>query len=72
MKLIIIIISSISILFLITAIGYGFGAHSGMLTASAHMTVALIAAGISIFTHGVAIAFFPGKGSIKEKEESKC
>lgn len=70
MKTIVIVLSSISILFLVTAIDYGFGVRSGRMTASAHMTVALIAAGISIISHGLVIAFFPGKGKIKEKVES--
>ncbi|GJQ59231.1 MAG: hypothetical protein D8M57_05130 [Candidatus Scalindua sp. AMX11] len=61
MKVTVIIISSLSILFLFAAIHYGFGVHAGKIRASDHMTVALIATGISIITHGFVIAFFPEK-----------
>lgn len=70
MKILIIVLSSISILFLITAIDYGFGTRSGRMPTSAHMTVALIAAGLSIISHGLAIAFFPRKRKTKEKDEN--
>ena len=61
MKLLVIILCSISILFLVTAIDYGFGVRSGRMTASSHMSVAIIAVSISIISHGVTIAFFPKK-----------
>lgn len=61
MKLLVIILCSISILFLVTAIDYGFGVRSGRMTASSHMSVAIIAVAISIISHGVTIAFFPKK-----------
>lgn len=70
MKILVIVLSALSILFLVTAIDYGFGARSGRMPASAHMTVALIAAGLSIISHGLAIAFFPRKGKIKENMSS--
>ncbi len=70
MKIIIIVLCSISILFIITAIDYGFGVRSGRMSASSHMTVALIAAAISVFTHCIVIAFFPNRKK-QAKEETE-
>ncbi len=69
LKLIVIILCSISILFLVTAVDYGFGVRSGRMTGSAHMSVALIAVIISIITHGIVIAFFPKKSKNKMGSE---